>query len=126
MSYETGIIQNYKNGYVQIEAKPQNGNNRYFILPQKFVPAFSRSLNEHSKNTEKKQKISMFLSIFTGCIGAAIFTRNINNVLNKMMIQIASGVSLATVASIGVNEYSKNKESELIKKYRAKELHYVV
>lgn len=123
MAITTAITKPLDAGYRQVESTEKNGYKRYFKVPENYAGNFADELPKHNKKINLYSDISFFTAIFTGVLGSALFTKKMEG-MKKFLIQSSAGIACAIAASIGFNLYAEDKENELLKRYKAKEIFY--
>lgn len=124
MAITTAITKTIDNGCVQVDAMNKDGLKRHFKVPKRNAKKFSIELKEKDKELKIYSNIAYCAAIFAGVFGAAHFTKKIDSAIQKLLIQAASAIGLATVTSIAFNKYAVNQEEILLKKHNAKEIYY--
>ncbi len=124
MAVTTTISKPLENGYVQVDAKYKGGYGRYYKVPKNSAKFFAEKFKDHDKKMNLYSNIGFAVAILTGAFGAAYLTRKMQSRLKQFLIETASAVGLATLTSLGINQYAQKEEENILKKYNAKEIFY--
>lgn len=124
MAITTSITKPLDSEHVQVDAANKYGYKRFFKVPRKNAKNFAYELRQQDKNLNLYSNITFFAAIFTGVFGAARFTKKMENKLKQFLIESATGIVFATLASIGFNKYAQSEEDKLKSRYKAKEIFY--
>lgn len=123
MKTEINIVQQYNNGYVQIEAKQKSGS-RYYYLPAKKVKSFGDELIKQNKNYNLNANIALGASALVGVLGASSITKNMSKTVD-IAAKFIAAVSLAGITGYLANDMNNKSHDKLLKTYGAKELAFV-
>ena len=124
MAITTTISKPLESGYVQVDAKYKSGYSRYYKVPKSKARDFSYELKHNDKAMTWYSNAAFVIALLTGTFGAAYFTRKMESRFKQFLIETASAIGLVTLSYLGVNEYAKSKENDILTKHHAKEIFY--
>ena len=126
MSVNTSVTRQFDNGTVQVDVTSKNMRPRYFQVPKQNAAAFCDNFKKQDKRNSIITNTAFALSTLGGVIITSLFTKNIKKTVLKYIINTLGGIAGASASVYFGADYISNKQTELLKKYQAKEIHYDV
>jgi len=121
MGLDIKVVQQYNNGYVQLEATDKNKTYGSYYLPAKNVKKFGDDLILNRRNSNINSNIALGGSALIGVLGANIYTKNKSKVID-LTAKFVTAVLLAGITGYFVNDYNSTKYTKLLNKHNAKEI----